>query len=62
MLTGSRRAGRGDVCTVGRALAQPRAGNWQCLRDEREQKMAFPELCLCPYMCWPRARVETLSS
>lgn len=38
------------------------AGNWQCLRDETEQKMAFPELCLCPYMRWPRARMETLSS
>lgn len=22
--------------------------------------MAFPEHCLCPYMCWPRARMEKL--
>lgn len=32
------------------------AGHRQCLCDEREQKMAFPEHCLCPYVCWPRAR------
>lgn len=52
----------GPLCCRKSPCRSSRAGNRRCLCGEREQKMAFPERCLCPCMCWLGARMETLSS